>query len=295
MLASESNYEFQQGETVLFRVASASVEPTINLTIPGMSVVIIAYDGLPLPAPQEAETVAVIPGGRVEFLARFDTPGTYNMTRFAWGNEFAPNLEACTQNFGIDVYPCISYDIDKPVATITVVASNESTAVQSQESLISSIQLPGYSDTLKSKAERETVATKQLIFEMQDKYPLFQIPYDGPFVPPGVGFGINGRLFNPQYIAGNVTAGTCETWEIMTSPPGSAHPFHSHSARFLVTHEDGVEVDTPFWRDTYDVRYNLTIKMCFDAVSPGETFFVHCHAASHHDIGMATKFEVLSP
>jgi FtsP/CotA-like multicopper oxidase with cupredoxin domain len=79
-LGQETTYAFTQHETIFFRVASATTEPTISLVIPNISFVVVGYDGLPLPEPIETDTVVVGGGGRVEFLVRFDEPGTYEMS-----------------------------------------------------------------------------------------------------------------------------------------------------------------------------------------------------------------------
>jgi hypothetical protein len=71
--------------------------------------------------------------------------------------------------------------------------------------------------------------------QIDTTFPLFQIPYDGPFIPPGVAFGMNDRLATPHFCAGSVVTGTCEEW-IVTSEPFPGHAFHSHQGPFLVTH-----------------------------------------------------------
>jgi len=126
-------------------------------------------------------------------------------------------------------------------------------------------------------------------------FPLFQIPYEGPFVPPGVGFGMNDEFIMPHTYSGTVGAGTCETWEVISDPPGLEHAFHTHQTKFMVTHIDGVAVETPFWRDTMPVDgSNITIHICFDALQPGEGMLVHCHAPSHFDIGMGQVYQVVN-
>jgi FtsP/CotA-like multicopper oxidase with cupredoxin domain len=293
-LGDATAYEFQQGETVLFRVASATVEPTIRLVIPGVTFVIVAHDGIPVPEPEETDIVAVSGGGRVEFLARFDEAGTYTMSRMAWGNMFGPNDEICQLAFGMD-YPCISFDIEKTVATITVSPAEDGANLPT-EPLISTVELPQKSATLTELESMEAVGDRQIIFGMKNQFPLYQIPYDGDFIPPGVAFGVNQRLATPYNYGGYVTAGTCEVWTVISDPPGSEHSFHVHTARFLVTHIDAEEVETPFWRDTMPILMNnFTAKVCFNALEPGDVTLVHCHAPNHFDIGMGEYYQVIAP
>jgi hypothetical protein len=109
--------------------------------------------------------------------------------------------------------------------------------------LISEVELPAYSERLMALAAMEPVDEKIVSLEQAFTYPIFQVPFDGIFAPPGVGFGINNRLMTPWHYAGNVTADTCKTCTVTSFPPFTEHPFHAHDAKFLVTHIDGVEVE----------------------------------------------------
>jgi len=292
--SQDTVFQFEQGETVLFRTVSATVEPPIRLTVPGAeSFVVVARDGRALPEPEQVDEVYLAGGGRVEFLARFDTPGNYTMSRLPW--QVLPNAEACLEAFGVEAYPCVSYDIEKEVANIVVTPVDDTSSL-STEPIIDSVELPPPSQKLQEMLDRVVVGEKLIEMQQALEFPIFQIPYDGPFVPPGVGFGMNGRLANPQYYAGNVTSGTCETWTVTSFPPGFDHPFHAHNSLFLVTHLDGQEVDVPEFRDTYAVKnHNMTIKICFeDGLEEGSPLMVHCHMPSHQDIGMSMKFKVLA-
>jgi FtsP/CotA-like multicopper oxidase with cupredoxin domain len=286
-LGDETAYEFQQGSTVLFRVASAATAATIRLAIPGVTFVIVAYDGIPVPKPEEVDTVEVYNGGRVEFLARFDEAGNYTMSRLPWGGERFPDDEACQARYQMD-HPCISWDIEKNVATITVRRAEDGVNLPT-ETLISTVELPK-STKITELESMEPVGFRQMSMDFKRSFPLFQIPYEGEFVAPGIGFGMNGRLTTPFYYVGNLTAGACETWEVV----GGAHPFHAHAVRFMVTHMDAEELETPFWRDTFMSRNNFTAKACFDALKPGDVTLVHCHATGHIDLGMGVFYQVVA-
>jgi FtsP/CotA-like multicopper oxidase with cupredoxin domain len=293
VFGEETEYEVAQGEKILFRVVSATVEPTINLSIPDTSFVIVAYDGIPLPEPEEVEVVTITGGSRVEFLARFDTPGTYVMTRAGW-NAGIDSAEKCLGAFGAETYPCVSYDVEQVAFTITVLAVDSFEAATT--SLISEVELPAYSEKLMAYAVKEPVDEKIVSFEQAVTYPIFQVPFDGVFAPPGVGFGMNSRLMTPWHYAGNITADTCETWTVTSFPPFVEHPFHAHAAKFMITHIDGEKVDVQFWRDTFPVNgYNFTAHICFDSVlEPGDSVVAHCHMPSHLDIGLGSFYRVVA-
>jgi FtsP/CotA-like multicopper oxidase with cupredoxin domain len=301
-LAAETNYQVEQGETLLFRVVSATVEPTIRIVAPGITFIVLADDGQPLPEPVATDTVVVEAGGRKDFIVRFDTPGEYNFTRLPWGTAFAPDEEACLANFGpppmesIPVHPCISYDIEAPLATVVVTESNASAIARVEDSsLIDSIQLPEISDRYKALMNQEHVAEKTVTFDQAVGFPLFDIPYDGPFVPPGVGFGINSHFFVPGAIEDNVTEGTCELWHVVSNPAGMEHTFHAHGCKFVVLSYDGEPNESPTWVDTEMIPgANMTIHICFDRLQAGDEFPVHCHAPSHQDIGMMAMYSVVA-
>lgn len=294
-LPSATIYNFEQGEKALFRVAHAGVEPYIYLSIPGHKMIIVGLDGLPIPSPMEVEEIQLHGGQRVEFLVQFDTLGTFVMTRAPWA-ALPITPEFCQEAFGIPFAPCISYSVEREVATINVVEST--TAATRQALTVDSIELPEYSDNYKALAAQPSVGTKLVRLQQDtDAYPLFQLPFDASVEnPPGVpvAFGINDRLWNPYHSAGQVTAGTCETWDVIAFPPGTGHPFHTHTADFLVLKRDGVDVEEPYWRDTEAVNENITIHVCFNKVQPGEMFLVHCHMPSHSDIGMMAHYEVVA-
>ena len=276
---------YSKGETVLFRAASASVEPSYELTIDGHMILPVAYDGYPVTSVQEDPTITIHAGSRAEFMVKFDTPGTYTIHRAPW-NAGITGKDACNAAFGIPLETCISYDKEVVVATIVVedVADTPVKPYPPQN-------LPGYHSSLNALASQPSINTREVTLDQAFGYPIFQIPYDGPFVPPGTGFGINKLLFDNAHIHGDIEAGSCETWIISSNTPPTGHTFHIHSVAFLVTHVEGVELEEPVWRDTFPVYNNATIHVCF----PKHDGYlnVHCHMPTHQDIGMAGYYEVV--
>ena len=150
--------------------------------------------------------------------------------------------------------------------------------------------VPEYHQSFKDMENAEVVRKRTIELTQDDSFPLFQVPHSGAHVPPGVAFGINGRLLTPHYRHGQIQAGTCEEWTVISNPSQFEHSFHIHTNPYLVTHEDGIAVAEPFWRDTYShVGNNMTIKTCFNRLQPGDYVIVHCHAMAHLDIGVSTR------
>jgi FtsP/CotA-like multicopper oxidase with cupredoxin domain len=280
-----TNFLFDAGDLVLFRVNSATVEPTIIISIDDHTMIPVAMDGFPLPVLEEVNTVSLGGGQRIEFLVRFEKPGTFVMRRAPWatGNNVT-GIEMCNMIFGVPVEHCISYDVPRIIATIEVAPA----AIKTQKSkdLLNTIKLPKVDKEYSKLARKKAVAKKTILLQFDNTYPLFQVPYDGPFVPPGFAFGINNKLFTPFQSLGTVQSKTCETWDVISDPPNFQHSFHVHVSDFLVTHVDGMKLDNPFWGDTVVVYgFNITIHICFDHVVAGDQLLIHCHMPSHQDIG----------
>jgi FtsP/CotA-like multicopper oxidase with cupredoxin domain len=287
-LGEHTIYNVTQGETVLFRTASATTEATVRLSIPNVTFAVLAYDGLALSEPEETNVITIPGGGRVEFAARFDEVGTYEIKRAPWAPGF-PNAEACAA-FGLPFYPCWSFDKEQIIATVVVTASPDSEYVASTEALVGLIQLPN--TTRRLQALGATAATDSTyIMKVDQEFPIFQVSsYNGS--EPGVGFGINNRLVTPSYVEGYIAAGTCETCDVISDPPGLEHSFHVHQANFLVLAVDGIVQEKPVWHDTLLIQENATLHVCFDRAEAGDVLMAHCHMPNHFDIGMGAMYNV---
>ena len=135
----------------------------------------VAYDGYPQPSTAEQSVLTVDSGARVEFLVRFDTPGTYTMRRLPW-NYGLSGVELCERNFGIAAEACVSWDQERVIATIVVEDNPNAGAAPAFPAT-----LPGLAPQLTAMAEQmsvreRNVAMTQLFFLGQ-----FQIPNPGPF------------------------------------------------------------------------------------------------------------------
>jgi FtsP/CotA-like multicopper oxidase with cupredoxin domain len=279
-VGDNATFEYTLGDVVLFRMASAGVDPPMQLVLEGHNVTVVARDGFVVPEPYTTDNITIIGGQRVEFIVQFDTPGSYVWKRLPV-NFGITGVEACNASFGIPAPSCVSYDVERVVATVQVsplAFPNNGTIVPT---------LPELSPIYQDLATIEPDADRTVTFQMADSFPLFQIPYEGPFVPPGVGFGIDNKFFTPYQYHGQIAAGTCERWHVVSDPPFAGHAFHSHAAPYVVTHEDGVALANPYWADTTMIDgHNVTIHICFNHLSAGDYQMIHCHQSSHQDVGV---------
>jgi len=286
-LGQDTTYTFKKGETVFFRTISGSVEPAYYLSIDNHTLLPLANDGHVVASLQETETVTIGAGARSEFMVKFDTPGTYIFRRGSWN--IGISGPACTALFDIPFAKCVSFDTEKVVATI-IVEEEDITATPLPKELPTT--LPVTSPFLKNLETQPSVQIRTFNMRQANGLPIFQIPYDGSTVEGiPVGFSIqNDRILAPNSIAGFIEAGTCETWKVTSDNPTAGHTFHVHSVSYLVIELNGIAVESPVWRDTMPVMFNMTAHICF----PRHTglISVHCHMPAHLDIGMGVFMQI---
>jgi len=283
-------FEYKEGDLVLFRSVSASVEPTMVLTLENHTFTVVARDGFTLESPQKVEELVIGAGQRVDFVVKFSKPGSFIWHRAPWDAGGITGIEMCLAVFQINASNCVSYDVPQIVAVVNVVANDQNVEKSMNASSAIPLTLPATPVYLQDLASRPATNERTVVFQMVDKFPFFQIPYEGPFVPPGVAMGMDDRFYTPFYSHGNVTAGSCETWTIKSIPSTTEHVFHTHSVPFLVTHENGAALETPFWTDTHFIPTgldNFTAHICFDGLKDGDRMMVHCHMPTHQDIGVS--------
>ena len=95
-----------------------------------------------------------------------------------------------------------------------------------------------------------------------------------------------------------VHAGTVEDWTV-ENRAGEDHVFHIHQLHFQVIAVDGVAVNDPALRDTYDIPYwsgtgayhSITVRMDFSDPNIVGTFVYHCHILEHEDGGMMGEIQ----
>jgi len=290
---------FNKGERVHFRAVNAGVEPSMALSIDNHTLVAYAMDGYPIPKPEETDSLRLATGIRAEFIVKFDTPGEYKFKRAAWNGRIEG--EACQELFNISDDKCISFDKETNVALIVVLdqelaETNVTIDEWDPTDSIAKPSKPVMDPYLESLLDLPKAGHRIITFDQTDEFPIFQIPYDGPFVPFGMGFGVNNKLFNPHYFHGptDIVGGTCEDWTVKYVNT-SFHTVHIHSVPFYVTSVDGVELNETerFWRDTFARRNNFTATVCFPPRNVESHILVHCHMPQHQDIGMAAFYKLL--
>lgn len=108
-------------------------------------------------------------------------------------------------------------------------------------------------------------------------------------------FAINSKLFDPNRIDEQVTAGTTEIWAI-SNTTGMAHPFHAHAIQWQILDINGVPASGSDlgWKDTVLVLPGQTVRFIgrFDPVVNTGLYYYHCHILEHEEAGMMGNFQI---
>jgi len=272
------------GEQELWRVVNSAADTILNLQYivngTAQPMQVYSIDGYPLSsgAATAMTTVQLGPGARAEFVVT--TPNVGDVAQ----------LVTQYQNTGPDG----DYDPTRPIANVV-----------SQNGAPTPAQMPSVdgstSTTLNnSQANLTPVAHRNLYFSE-----VLQNPAN-PNSPTN--FYITEEGQTPALFTMNqapnivVHAGTVEDWTIENRAQED-HVFHIHQLHFQLMAVDGVPVNDPALRDTYDIPYwsgagayhSITVRMDFSDPNIVGTFVYHCHILEHEDGGMMGEIQVLPP
>lgn len=262
-------YTMAPGEVIRLRILNGCNEFKAPLVLPGCDIFVIAYDGINFTAAEEIAQngttlvtgtsmydnnfVHLGPGMRAEMLIRAPlTPGTYKLSALATD--------------GVNFQPVPALDIADFVVAGSPVTMNIPTTLPTPTREYPAIQ------------DSEIVATKTITFSNGP----------APTLLTGVGFLIDGLLYDAMEVNYSAAIGTCEEW-IIENTTTETHPFHLHENSFEVIAYNGVTVPTTI-RDTVLIppadagNGSVTIRIRFKG-DRGKTVF-HCHILAHEDTGM---------
>ena len=107
----------------------------------------------------------------------------------------------------------------------------------------------------------------------------------------GMGFTIDGQVFDATRVDQQVRAGAVEEWEIRNTS-SMEHPFHLHVWPMQLLESAGVPVDVVSRQDVVNVpaRSSVKVRIAFETFT-GRTVY-HCHILDHEDLGMMGVVEV---
>ncbi len=274
---ADAHIGIRPGEPQFFRVVNGAAARYYDLSVDGVTLQLVALDGVPLdaypgtPAVRRVTHVLVAPGGRAEFVVT--APRTPTALR-----------SGCVDTGRLgDANPAVM------LAHLTNPAADGSAPGPLPPSGPSPLRVgTALPRNLLSEPLPPPAARRTIRFTEDDR-----------------SLSINGHAFRmsdpPAIVA---RSGTVEEWTIENATD-EAHAFHIHQVHFVAESIDGATVASRTWLDTIDVpprhhtRSGHTIpgrvRVLIDFRNPlaRGTFVYHCHILDHEDQGMMAKIRVL--
>ncbi len=277
------------GQRQLWRILNSAADTIFNLqyVVAGtpQTFTVVAIDGVPLTGGSiQQSSVLLPPGSRAEIVVA--TPALGQTAQLV-------------TNY-VNTGPDGDYDPTRPIANIVASTSAPALPILSANAKSSSVTTKAQPRRFSAMAQTTPVAQRTLYFSEQLQDPTdpnspttFFITQDG-MTPEAYTMGQAPNIV--------VHSGTVEDWVIQNHALED-HIFHIHQIHFQVMAVNGVPVNDPAIRDTYDLPYwsgqgaypSVTVRMDFRDPNIVGTFVYHCHILQHEDSGMMGAIEVLPP
>jgi len=276
-------------ENVLLRVLHAGGTASLEVQVPGCSIMLASSDGLYLPKPRPMETVILLPGARVDLVLNCEPPaeGGPEVLR-AIQSVKDPKLHGFMGNHS-DLYSGV-------LAFVHV--EGESL----DEPLIAAVPPPaelyGASKSLLDLSAVDRAGMDPLPFEFEFTMGEPEMK-DGFYYKP---YYINHALFDGTSIR-TMTLGRVQEWVIINRRDESGavtlknHPFHLHTNAFQVvdmSHGHGVDYEVGDWRDVISVPTPGNVTIRFRPEDYTGIVAAHCHILGHSDAGMIAGVDMIS-
>jgi FtsP/CotA-like multicopper oxidase with cupredoxin domain len=260
------------GEVVRLRILNGTNSLILPLVAPGLEIYQIGVDGVNFLKPallhqkgttlvtrsnlHDGSTIVMAPANRSEILVRAPmSAGTYTLSA------------AATSGVSFEPFPLLDL--------VELVVGGDPVAMKIPASLPAPVREYPLIDGADVKEYRK--------FELSEFLDLR--------ILTGIGFYVNGNLYDMTSSSVRPKLGTAEEWTI-TNSVIEAHPLHVHVNSFQVIEINGKPVDPVLVCDTilvppgdlFGAPGSVKLRMRFKEFS-GKTVF-HCHITAHEDTGM---------
>jgi len=291
----------QRGEVIRFYLTNASNTRTLNLSIPGARMKVIASDGGPLEREASVQSVMLAPAERYVVDVQFDRPGRAALLNRVRGldhlfGRFFPE---------VDTLGLITVGGERVTNDFSV-----RFAVLRRDPAITRELEPyrEFVDRPPTKSLVLTLETHDLPFITQRLMQLDSIyftPVEWGGTMPMMNWASTGKqvrwvLRDPATgkenmdIAWHFRRGEAVKIRLVNERRafhGMQHPIHLHGQRFLVLAVNGVPNEDLSWKDTVLVPAGSVVDILLDTTNPGD-WMLHCHIAEHLSAGMMMHFTV---
>jgi FtsP/CotA-like multicopper oxidase with cupredoxin domain len=245
----------RSGSRERWRFVNSANGRYFNLSLPGHSFLVIAWDGGLLAEPYSTDTLLIAPGERYEVLVELVDPA-------------GSQLELQT------LYYDRGHNIPDPgpQSLMKIDLSDKSDRAP--------LPLPAAWRTDEPIAIDAQTPTRSFVLSEQE---------EGLAEPR---FFINGEQF-PQITPTAARSGEVEIWSIRNDSEMD-HPFHLHGMFFRVLDAGGVAPAHAGWKDTVNVPMKSTLRFAVRYGEAG-TWMYHCHILEHAERGMMGELVLAAP
>ena len=289
----------RRGEVVRFYLTNAANARTMNLSLAGAALRLVAADAGPYATPRAVESVVIAPAERYVVDARFERPGRYALVN---------RVQGLDHLFG-RFFP--------EVDTLGVVAVSPErapglAAAPPRRRLppLDRAVLDSFINRPPDRTLILTLTTRNLPFVTERLMLLDSIffqPVEWTGSMPMMNWAATGEQV--RWILRDPKTGRENTdidWHFPRGPMvklrlvnerrafhGMQHPIHLHGQRFVVLAVNGVPTRSRelVWKDTVLVPAGSTVDILFDTSNPGH-WMLHCHIAEHLSAGMMMHLSV---
>ncbi len=255
----------REGEVQHWRILNAGDEQFLPMTLNGLELWEIGFDGNPYPEARQIDEIFVAPGNRMNLMVKAGAPGSYILDRPAFDQGKTPIPAA--QMAELIVLPEGSDRVPDTIKLGTEIPRGP---------------LPK-NRILTDITDDEIVRKRSIELGAKD--------VDGMF--KGMVFTLNGQPFDPKRDDIVAKLGEAEEWELVNLTP-FPHPIHVHVNPMQVIAINGEPLKRKHWQDTIAVPAAGTVTLRMRFTDFDGRFVMHCHILPHEDLGMMLNVNIMS-
>jgi FtsP/CotA-like multicopper oxidase with cupredoxin domain len=303
LVNGEPTYHLQvkQGEVVRFYFTNAANARTLNLSLPGARMKLVASDVGAYARQAWVDNVVIAPAERYVVHVRFDRPGSVPLLNRVRGlDHLYGRFFSQTDTLGVVQVGTQRVRPDLK-ARFTALRRDSVVAAEVKHYLRAADQAPQKSLVLTLETRNLPPITQRLM--QLDSIYFAPVEWSGTM--PMMNWASTGRQV--RWILRDPDSGNENMdidWHLRRGEPvrihlvnqrqsvhAMQHPIHLHGQRFLVLAVNGEPNTSLVWKDTVLVPAGGTVDILLDPSNPGR-WMGHCHIAEHLSAGMMMSFTV---
>jgi len=302
LVNGETGYRLavRRGEVMRFYLTNVSNTRTLNLSIPGARMKLVATDAGPFEHEAWVESVVIAPAERYIVHVRFDKPGKVALINKVIGldhlfGRFFPIVDT------LGVVTVLPERAKPDFGAAFAVLDRRRPPLTALDRRTSLSRPPDQTLVLTLKTQGLPYITERLM--QLDSIYFAPVEWGGTM--PMMNWASTGRQVH--WVLKDAATGLENmdiAWHFRRGEPakirlvnerrafhGMQHPIHLHGQRFLVLAVNGVPNSDLAWKDTVLVPAGAVVDILLDTENPGD-WMLHCHIAEHLSAGMMMHFTV---